>query len=237
MSSLSTFASTEHEQYILDRLPQVRLIATRFHRRCPPCVLLEDLISAGVIGLIEAAHRYDSRRNLKFKTLAEHRIRGAMLDYLRSLDPLPRGVRRFVRERGAVMASLKNGVSDLEVAAAMGIPIDRYRSLARIAGSADVARLDGHNVIDYSRAPADGALLRELNDAVRSLPVLERTVIESLRIGQTPREIAQNLCMTSRQVTDAYQRAVTKLRIAFGFGTANQKVRSPGLAQALDHAS
>jgi hypothetical protein len=68
MTSSIAFASREREQSILDHLPQVKLLATRIHRRCPPSVLLEDLESAGVTGLIEAADRYDRRRNVEFKT-------------------------------------------------------------------------------------------------------------------------------------------------------------------------
>ena len=96
MTSSTVLAHRERDQSILDQLPQVRLLARRLHRRCPSSVLLEDLVSAGVTGLIQAADRYDRHRNIKFKTLAEHRIRGAMLDYLRTLDPLSRSVRRFV---------------------------------------------------------------------------------------------------------------------------------------------
>ena len=112
MSSSSVLESREREQSILDRLPQVRLLAQKLHRRCPTNVLLEDLVSAGVTGLVEAADRFDGSRNIQFKTLAEHRIRGAMLDYLRSLDPLPRSVRRFVKDRDAVIAQWKQDTGD-----------------------------------------------------------------------------------------------------------------------------
>jgi RNA polymerase sigma factor for flagellar operon FliA len=70
------------EELILSHMPQVKLLAQRLHRRCPQ-VELDDLISAGTIGLIQAVDRFDPARNLKLKTLAEHRISGALLDYLR----------------------------------------------------------------------------------------------------------------------------------------------------------
>jgi RNA polymerase sigma factor (sigma-70 family) len=88
---------------IIDHLPQVELLARRVHRRCPQ-VELDDLISAGTVGLIRAVDRFDPTRNLKLKTLAEHRIQGALLDYLRQLDPLPRAVREFQKRRDAVLA-------------------------------------------------------------------------------------------------------------------------------------
>ena len=87
------------EQLILSHLPQVTLLARKLHSRCSRAVEIQDLTSAGVIGLIQAVDRFDPARDCLLKTIAEHRIRGAMLDYLRQLDPLPRSVRRFVRKR------------------------------------------------------------------------------------------------------------------------------------------
>ncbi len=80
------------EETILAHLPQVELLARRLHRRCPR-VELEDFISEGTLGFIKAVDRFDPCRNLKVKTYAEHRIRGALLDYLRRIDPLSRNVR------------------------------------------------------------------------------------------------------------------------------------------------
>ena len=95
------------EQIILDHLPQVRSLACRVHRRCPSNVALEDLVSAGTVGLIQAVNRFDDRRNLKLKTLAEHRIRGATIDYLRQLDPLSERSLQFQRKRDAAEAEFE----------------------------------------------------------------------------------------------------------------------------------
>ena len=89
---------SHREELILSHMPQVKLIAHRLHRRCPQ-VEFDDLMSVGTIGLIQAVDRFDPDRHLKLKTLAEHRIRGALLDYLRHIDPLPRSVRRFQKQR------------------------------------------------------------------------------------------------------------------------------------------
>ena len=110
---------TNRDQIILDHLPQVELLARKLHRRCPQ-VELDDLISAGTIGLIGAVDRFDPARNCKLKTLAEHRIRGAMLDYLRQLDPLPRAVRQFQKRRDAVTTPSENPTPD-ELAAILGL--------------------------------------------------------------------------------------------------------------------
>ena len=88
MSSVNVKLTPQREYLILSHLPQVRSIAVRAIQRCPPAGTLDDLVSAGTVGLIQAVDRYDPERRVQLKTLAEHRIRGAILDYLRSLDPL-----------------------------------------------------------------------------------------------------------------------------------------------------
>jgi RNA polymerase sigma factor (sigma-70 family) len=90
------------EELILSHMLQVKLLAHRLRWRCPQ-VEFGDLTSMGTIGLIQAVERFDPDRHLKLKTLAEHRIRGALLDYLRYIDPLPRSVRRFQKQRDAVI--------------------------------------------------------------------------------------------------------------------------------------
>jgi RNA polymerase sigma factor for flagellar operon FliA len=78
------------EQLILDHQLQVRLIATRINEQLPICVQLDDLISVGTLGLISAIDRFDPSRDLKLKTYAEYKIRGAILDSLRGVDWAPR---------------------------------------------------------------------------------------------------------------------------------------------------
>src|SRR5579883_1632001 len=87
-------AAEERERLILEHLPQVRLIARRIHERLPESVNLEDLISTGTLGLIAAIDRFDPNHNVKLKTYAEYKIRGAILDSLRGLDWAPRQQRK-----------------------------------------------------------------------------------------------------------------------------------------------
>ena len=82
------------EQLILEHLPQVKLIARRIHERLPVSVSLDDLISTGILGLIAAIDRYDPTHDVKLKTYAEYKIRGAILDSLRDLDWAPRQQRK-----------------------------------------------------------------------------------------------------------------------------------------------
>jgi RNA polymerase sigma factor for flagellar operon FliA len=130
------------EELILSHMPQVKLLAKRLHRRCPQ-VELDDLISTGTIGLIQAVDRFDTKRNLKLKTLAEHRIRGAMLDYLRHIDPLPRSVRRFQKQRDVLIANLLAAgevASPTRIAQELGVSAQKYVTLSRIVAAASRSR-------------------------------------------------------------------------------------------------
>jgi RNA polymerase sigma factor for flagellar operon FliA len=126
---------------ILDHLPQVELLARRLHRRCPQ-VELDDLISAGTVGLIKAVDRFDPLRNLKLKTLAEHRIQGALLDYLRQLDPLPRGTRQFQKRRDAILASYAQAESPSQgqLAEMLGLTERKFVQLSRAVMASETVR-------------------------------------------------------------------------------------------------
>lgn len=135
----SAQTSQWREETILAHLPQVELLARRLHRRCPQ-VELEDLISEGTIGLIKAVDRFDPTRNLKVKTYAEHRIRGALLDYLRRIDPLSRTVRQFQKKRDAIVTSLtsesRREILPSRIASALGLSLTRYEALCRAVSAA-----------------------------------------------------------------------------------------------------
>lgn len=127
------------EELILSHMPQVQLLARRLHRRCPQ-VELEDLISAGTIGLIQAVDRFNPSRHLKLKTLAEHRINGALLDYLRHIDPLPRGVRRFQKQRDAMIDALSAGgevAGHERIAQALGVSLRKHVTLSGMIAASE----------------------------------------------------------------------------------------------------
>src|SRR5499427_11147928 len=103
MAAIHAYEVTEapkdqRERLILEHLPQVRLIARRIHDRLPESVSLDDLISTGIVGLISAIDRYDPNLNVKLKTYAEYKIRGAILDSLRGLDWAPRQQRKKAKQ-------------------------------------------------------------------------------------------------------------------------------------------
>ncbi len=97
----------KRNELILTYTPLIKYIATRLASRLPSHVSTEDLISCGIIGLIDAIEKFDLSKNVQFKTYAEFRIKGAMLDELRSLDWVPRSVRRKVTELENALPSSK----------------------------------------------------------------------------------------------------------------------------------
>src|SRR5712692_9081946 len=120
----------DREQLILAHLPQVRLIARRIHERLPDSVNLDDLVSTGVVGLISAIDRFDSSHNVKLKTYAEYKIRGAILDSLRGLDWAPRQQRKRSKQiEAAIVAAehrLHRTASEEEIAAELGLSLVEY---------------------------------------------------------------------------------------------------------------
>ncbi len=127
--------TAERENLILAHLPQVRLIARRIHERLPDSVNLDDLISTGAMGLISAIDRFDPSLNVKLKTYAEYKIRGAILDSLRGLDWAPRQQRKRHKQIEAAIAvaeqRLHRTPSEEEIAAQLGVD---HRGVSRMAG-------------------------------------------------------------------------------------------------------
>src|ERR1044071_4111643 len=145
--SAGELTDTERERLILEHLPQVRLIARRIQERLPENISLEDLVSTGVIGLISAIDNFDPRHNVKLKTYAEYKIRGAILDSLRGLDWAPRQKRRRAKQIEAAIAAaeqvLQRSPTEEEIAAALKISLDEYHEwLVEIRGL-NIASLEG----------------------------------------------------------------------------------------------
>src|ERR1700722_7890649 len=132
-------ATDERERLILEHLPNVRWIAIRIHEKLGGSVTLEDLISAGVIGLINAVDSFDPGFNAKLKTYAEHRIRGAILDSIRGMDGIPPHKRKRMKQMQAAIAKLEQVLQrapeEEEIAAELGIGLQDYRdSLLELRG-------------------------------------------------------------------------------------------------------
>lgn len=139
MNAASSYHSSRHmdsderERLLMENLPQVQYIARRIHERLPAQVPLEDLISAGVVGLIEALDRFDPNKNVQLKSFAKFRIRGAILDSLRDMDWGSRHLRRQGRRIEEAIAKLKGELnrapSESEIAAELGMDLDEFLHL------------------------------------------------------------------------------------------------------------
>ena len=123
--------SSERERLILEHLPQVRWVATRIHEKLPDSTCLEDLISIGIVGLINAVDNFDPQLNVKLKTYAEHKIRGAILDSIRGMDGVPAHKRKYLKQIQATVGTLEQRLqrapAEEEIAAELGISLHAYQ--------------------------------------------------------------------------------------------------------------
>jgi len=121
------------QELILDHLPEVRRIARRIHVRLPAHVLFDDLVHSGVVGLIDALEKFDPLQNVSFRAYAQFRIGGAILDSLRELDPSSRSLRNQARHieqaRSELIAMSGHVPSEPEIAAHLGLRLDRFQSI------------------------------------------------------------------------------------------------------------
>jgi RNA polymerase sigma factor for flagellar operon FliA len=131
--AVSGMDAAERERVLMEQLPEVRYMARRIHDRLPSHVPLDDLISAGILGLIDALHKYDAGKNVQFKSYARFRIRGAILDSLREMDWSPRDLRRKARSleqaNRKLAGELGRAPSELELAGELGMELSEYQRL------------------------------------------------------------------------------------------------------------
>ena len=228
--------AADRERLILDYAPTIKYLAQRLASRLPPSVALDDLVNAGVIGLIDAIEKYDPRRDNTFKTYAEFRIRGAMLDAVRSLDWVPRSVRQKERALAQAYATLERTLGraarDEEVASLLGIDLETFDAwLTQVRGvslvSLDTPGMgmpDGESLTVLDLVSADAAqgpaqLVQEqqrtarLAEAIDALPQQEKVVIALYYHEElTMKEIGQVLDITESRVSQIHTKAILHLR-------------------------
>jgi RNA polymerase sigma factor for flagellar operon FliA len=225
------------EQLIVAYSPLVKYVAGRLASGLPAHVEEADLISYGLIGLMNAVERFELDREIKFETYAITRIRGAILDELRSQDWVPRSVRARAREIERANAKLENRLqrapTDEELAAALGTSVEELlESLLQIststiaaldelwtvsdAGGDQVALLDtlhDPGAPDPSRVVDEGQLRDRVADAIARLPEREKLVVALYYYENlTLREIGEVLGVTESRVSQLHTRAVLRLR-------------------------
>jgi RNA polymerase sigma factor FliA len=231
------------DRLILSYAPLVKYVAGRLGSGLPAHVDEEDLVSYGLLGLIGAIERYDPARDVKFETYAITRIKGAIIDELRSLDWVPRSVRARAREieRGiaALEAKLHRPPTDEEIAGQVGITVDELEDSLTDISRSSIAALDelwtvggsgGDQValidtIEDADAPApDSALaateLREaLGEAITRLPEREKLVVTLYYYEElTLREIGEVLGVTESRVSQLHTKAVLRLKARLSGG-------------------
>ena len=223
----------DRERLILDHLPQVRLIARRIRERLPESVSLDDLVSTGIVGLISAIDHFDPAHNVKLKTYAEYKIRGAILDSLRGLDWAPRQQRKKSKQIEAAISSLEQvtqrAPTEEEIAARLGISMAEYHEwLVDIRGvnlgSLDVGTPEegGRDLLRYisdsdAHWPSNIAERRELERlvalAIDKMPKVERTVLSLYYHEElTLREISRVVSLHESRVSQLKTQGIVRLR-------------------------
>jgi len=223
--------SDGRERLIMEHLPQVRLIARRIQERLPESISLDDLVSTGVVGLISAIDNFDPSHNVKLKTYAEYKIRGAILDSLRGLDWAPRQKRRRAKQIEAAIPSaeqrLKRSPTEDEIARELKISIEEYHEwLVEIRGlnvaSLEYAGTDhGKDLLHYLPDGGDlpsevlerAELERLLAQTIDGIPAIERTVLSLYYKEElTLREIAQVVNLHESRISQLKSQAILRLR-------------------------
>lgn len=227
--------NSEQERLLLEHLPIVRFLARRIHERLPQHVDIEDLVSAGVVGLMDAFAKFDPQKKVQFRSYAQFRIRGAILDSLRTLDWSPRDLRRkgrAVEEAVRILtARLGRSPGETEIAAEMGLGLEEYQSLLGDLKGLEIGTLhvehnedSGEEEMSYipGRPEEDplfcclrGELQEKLIAAIERLPERERLVMTLYYFEElTMREIGLALGVVESRVSQIHTSAVVHLRAA-----------------------
>jgi RNA polymerase sigma factor for flagellar operon FliA len=241
-SQMAYFGKTR-EEVVLEYAPLVRQIANRLAARLPDTLDREDLIQAGMIGLLDAIEKYDPRHEAQFRTYAEFRVKGAMLDDLRASDWVPRSVRenadRIGQAHQALAGELGRSPEEMELAERMGLSLADYQQLLLKARAIPLLSIEDIAPLEHSASPPDifevledpycsnpleALSLRELKtrliDGILRLPERERLVLSLYYDeGLNLKEIGVVLGITESRVSQIRTQAIIRLRAELGHTT------------------
>jgi RNA polymerase sigma factor for flagellar operon FliA len=240
MATLNTCAYAEQqnpaasrEQLILDHLPQVNWIANRIHERLPGNTSLEDLVSVGIIGLINAIDNFDPSFNVKLKTYAEFKIRGAILDSIRGMDGIAPHKRKRLKVVQAAMSALEQSLqrapTEEEIASQLEIPLREYQEWLTELRAVTIGSLDAPlndedstSLVNYIADKEDNSparilerqeLQRVIQEGLEKLSQQERIVLDLYyRQEQNMREIAPILDLHITRISQIKAQGVLRLR-------------------------
>ncbi len=226
----------ERNALVAEYAPLVKFLANRIAVRLPPNVSIDDLISAGCLGLLDAIEKFDPGRAVQLRTYAECRIKGAILDELRSMDWMPRSIRKRVREveqaTAAVEQKLRRPAGDSEIARQMGIDLDTYYNVFDAAQDLEVLSLDEYveraqdnsgserfhkGSIRENDSPVDHVMTRELKEVIaggiKALPKKDQIVVSLYYYDDlTLKEIGEVMGLTESRISQIHTKAISKLR-------------------------
>ncbi len=224
----------DRDQVILEHLPLVRVIAVRVHANLPVYVELEDLVHAGVLGLIDAVAKYNPSKEVAFSSYAKHRIKGAILDSLRQLDWASRDLRRRQRQADVaaheLTAELKRLPTEEELASRMGIEVEHWRRLAVemhnsgvISASSRTGDQEDLPAPDFPAKPEtrpDTICVRSqmrsvLTTAIKTLPERYQRVVMLYYSGEmTMKEIGGLMGINESRVSQIHKAALERMAAA-----------------------
>jgi RNA polymerase sigma factor for flagellar operon FliA len=214
---------SEASELVTRHAELVKRIAYHLAGRLPPSVEVDDLMQAGMLGLLEAASNYAPDRGASFETFAGIRIRGAMIDALRKLDWAPRSVHRKARAVAAVVQEIERRTGrearDTEIAGELGIALEEYHSIVHDAASCRLATLDDATAAaaeggaDPFRETADDGFRASLAQAIEGLPERERLVMSLYYSeGLNLKEIGAVLKVTESRACQLHGQALVRLK-------------------------
>lgn len=228
---IEPLSEAKREAFIIENAPLVKQMAERMAMRLPPNITVDEMVSSGIMGLLDAIDKFDASKGIKFTTYAKIRIKGAMLDELRKMDFITRSVRKEIRriEDTIVDLELKLGRSpeDDEIADSMGVDIETYYQLTQKANGARLFSMDETHADVFlpkfsmqdakTPSPLDVVNIKELKEdiakALSKLTKKEQMVVSLYYYDElTLKEIAQVLDLTESRICQIHSNALIKLR-------------------------
>lgn len=223
----------ERNKMVEEYMPMIRYVARKISSKLPAHIDCEDLVSNGVIGLMDAIEKYDSERNNKFKTYAEFRVRGAILDALRSQDWIPRSIRDKAKKIEKVKKALEQQLfripEEREVAKALNVSLADYHGLLHETNKASLMSIDDMAFFNKSDKNSILKILegnnssfsiinkksiqRIITKTIQELPERQRIVLSLYYYEEfNLRKIGQVLKVTESRVSQLHSKAIEKLK-------------------------
>jgi RNA polymerase sigma factor FliA len=225
--------SKERNRVLLEQLPQVRYLARLIHMRLPQHIPLEDLVHAGVIGLIDAFNKFDPAKHVQFCSYAKFRIRGAIFDSLREMDWAPRELRRKARQVNEAQrklgAELGRAPTEIEVAAELNLELHELQQQLNALAGLEIRSLDSEpawdgkpenrcrHLYNTPETPFSRCMRSEMRDwlarAVADLPEKEQQVLALYYCEElTMKEVGLLLGIGESRVSQVHSAAIVALR-------------------------